>query len=693
MAKLAKKKSDIDEEVRNAVTFTAPDIGSFELDIKRNEELAPNYDQKPETPEQLKQELQDAHKEAMEKLIEIRGLSAEDITVHYNIKGKDGRGGTMGYYTPENNSITVDESDWEDKERILYHEQQHKNFAHATVKIGGKDVPVKDVPMSLEQRYKLAQADEIGANIAELLSFRQKYVDAGTNKKLSRDAAQLCLSEYSDKPNVKELMNAVKNDNVNITQGDTGNYTFEVDGKTITVEGDQLGEDAKRYLNAYIQNKENFEKIDETLKTKWARDETGMFASYFRSIERGEIDPLSTKPEDMEKEMQRIGGIVSSNWKDKLSEKYKGQCTSYTEDHFERMDLHEMKPNEENYKKALSKALTVGGWDFSNYVKDNLTCPEEIKAIDETIKNSITKEEVIKKAKDKGLNLYSEKKESVEYKIAAYLVANDPKSTEKALETPLEDIPTLKHEWTEEDAKNYQNIVENIEKDLKDNKYRKLFEELKLNEKKTGDELTADELKKLREIRSGIYGDNEDNEDILKTPTLKSIRKIIWKHREIEEARTLRFGIPNDEIEKYKEAYEKVKSDNDTTFEYVNLREVKQNMATIKNGVQRDRSADPKKLAESRDTYYPGDKYTEKIKNLRDDFLTRYHNALIEGKIAAAQQSVQDALKKRELTAAQQRVLGALGKGEEKAPEEKEAKNKTPVNNTLLYANKNQGRD
>ena len=54
MAKLAKKKSDLDEEVRNAVTFTAPDIGSFELDIKRNEELAPNYDQKPETPEQLK---------------------------------------------------------------------------------------------------------------------------------------------------------------------------------------------------------------------------------------------------------------------------------------------------------------------------------------------------------------------------------------------------------------------------------------------------------------------------------------------------------------------------------------------------------------------------------------------------------------------------------------------------------------
>ena len=60
MAKLAKKKSDIDEEVRNAVTFTAPDIGSFELDIKGNEELAPNYDQKPETPEQLKQDLQDA---------------------------------------------------------------------------------------------------------------------------------------------------------------------------------------------------------------------------------------------------------------------------------------------------------------------------------------------------------------------------------------------------------------------------------------------------------------------------------------------------------------------------------------------------------------------------------------------------------------------------------------------------------
>lgn len=676
MANLAKEKSDIDEEVRPAVTSITPDIAR----IQNTQNLS---------KEQLKQELQEDHNEAMRKLIEKRGLSAEDITVHYSIQDIDGQGRKAGSYNSKDNSITLDKSDLKDLdiEPILYHEQQHKNFAHATVKIGGKDVPVTVVPMSLEQQYKLAQADEIGANIAELLSYRQKYVDAGTNKKLSRDAAQLYLSEYSDKPNVKELMNAVKNDNVNITKGDKGNYTFEVDGKTITVEGDQLGENAKRYLDAYIRNKENFEKIDETLKTKWAEDENGTFSSYFSAIKSGKINPLSTNPEDMENEMQQIGEIVSSMWKDKFSETYKGQCTSQTADYFRQMDFQEMKPNEENYKKALSKALTVGGWDFSKYAMENLTCPDEIKAIDETIKNSKTKEEVRKKTRDEGLNLSSD--ESVEYKIAAYLVAYDSKSTEKALETPLEDIPPLKQKWTEEDAKNYQDIVKNIEKDLpKDNKYRKLFEELKLNEKKTGDELTEDELKKLNEIRSGIY---KEGEAIRGTPTYMSLKKIIWKHYEIEAEHKLRFGIPNDEREKYKEVYEKLKSYYDKDFSAVNLREVKQNMATIKNGVQRDRSVDPEELAKKRDSYYSWDKNTITIKNLRDNFLERYYRALIEEKTVVAQQSVDEALKRREVEAAQQRVQGALEKGKEKAPEESE--NKTPVNNTLLCANENQGRD
>ena len=96
----------------------------------------------------------------------------------------------LGYYHPDKGTITInygESSKWmrnleeklpwirkeiNDQDVILYHEQKHRSNAD-------KGFQSKNISVSPEQYYKLCMANEISANMAELVYLREEYIKTG----------------------------------------------------------------------------------------------------------------------------------------------------------------------------------------------------------------------------------------------------------------------------------------------------------------------------------------------------------------------------------------------------------------------------------------------------------------------------------------------------------------------------------
>lgn len=100
-----------------------------------------------------------------------------------------------GYYLRSNNTLTLnyheDDEDmlaWEQSSRdvILYHEQKHRSNAERGFKS-------YDINVSPEQYYKLCMADEISANMAELVYLREEYIRTGDISVFDKDGGKFAF--------------------------------------------------------------------------------------------------------------------------------------------------------------------------------------------------------------------------------------------------------------------------------------------------------------------------------------------------------------------------------------------------------------------------------------------------------------------------------------------------------------------
>lgn len=102
-------------------------------------------------------------------------------------------------------------------------------------------------------------------------------------------------------------------------------------------------------------------------------EEDGRFKFYKDAIKNNQIKPGSTNPADFDKEMSLIANGVQQMWQKKYA-------NAYAEAHADNGYLYCDKSMNarfynQNYEKAKKIALTVGGVDFSKYLKQDVEIP------------------------------------------------------------------------------------------------------------------------------------------------------------------------------------------------------------------------------------------------------------------------------------------------------------------------------
>jgi len=428
-----------------------------------------------------------------------------------------------------------------DKLLTLLHEHHHQ-YCHnkTTTTEDGKEIRVSDLPMSMQQAYKVEQADEIGSNIASCLGLRQMYIEAKTEYKQSKEDA---LNQLPKNKKYRELRATIEKEAAYTVE--SGKVKFkDKKGKDIEVDISELGPETEAKLK---DNRQKQVECDHALDN--GRDK--MFSDYTESVKNGSINPLDSK--DFEKEMALIGSSVAKNWQKEYSgemSNYKFQCQEAAIDYLKDHDIKDVKPNEKNYDEALSAKLTVGGYDFSKHVKDQLKCNDGvIVAADNRLANGSTKSNALKYDENNSAYVSYGKveqtktnaktgKETKDFanhpneneSYAFYLTKNSKvgdkiedvklqvsEETRKYFErNPNEELEkvyaklekgiTAPVKWNDKDSKDYNKAISELRKGIKDysdedkQKIEQKIQELGLDKKKPGETLTEEELAKYTKL-------------------------------------------------------------------------------------------------------------------------------------------------------------------------------------------------
>lgn len=412
-----------------------------ELQIKEEEIAYEHLEPKALPRSVTKEDLQNQRMEAMKKIDELqqKQIGQNGEIKYYNLNPNNQT--AMGSYNRQFNTLSVgDLSNFKDEpmrfDRVLQHEQHHRLFAQAKIKTAdGKEVLAREAPMSMSQHYKLEQADEVGSKITELMTMRQKYVEAASAKTTLAQRAKLSLSANHTNPDTDKLLNALDK-GYQITKNEGNKYKFKDGDKEVIVD---LGNKQCSVLDEYIKSQSQFNALDQEMRNEWVKDDdTGW---YWQKVKYGTINPLSTDPHEMKKEMDEIGSGMASNWRALHGEKYDAQCSGQTATYFNQHNFQEIKPNDDNYNKSLKQALTIGGWDFSASVKNQLSAPEKIQKIDKQIAAGENEATIIKSASKADLRLrknWDDDYNSLEFRMAAELAGKDKISG--ILEKPKENL-------------------------------------------------------------------------------------------------------------------------------------------------------------------------------------------------------------------------------------------------------------
>lgn len=559
----------------------------------------------------------------MQKLNDFYALQAgkEGEIKYYNLQSD--KDSAMGSYLETDNTLIIGDLDkFEDEpmrfERVLQHEQHHRNFAHTKITTqDGKEVLARQAPMSMEQHYKLEQADEVGSKITELMTMRQKYVETYGASEKSKQLARTYLANYTDENAVKLRKALEKGYTITAMEGNK----FKIkngEKEEIADMGDRSCPSVKTYIN----KKRAFNNLDNEMRNEWVKDEdTG---DYWYQVKMGYTKPLSTEPSDMKKDMDYIGVTMAKNWMNQHANNYVAQCKNRTEIYFADHNFQEIKPNNDNYNKALSAALTIGGWDFSESVKGYLSAPEKFQKIDEQIAKDKNEASIIEFAKKQGLSLGKNRETSsndIEYRIAAKIAGND-KITGVEKEKPE------LAKWNEEYATLYKNATENLKKmDFKNKEeIEKLRQETGFDNKKPGDPITKEDITKMNALYQAVskhYSELNDEQKINNLDCMIALDQIKTKYHND--------NVSKEEIAQYKKVYDQIKTADDTPdFESVNIATIQRYVTEIKSGIEQGKSAEEFRLPtgykkEYRDAFLQTSKHN---KDFTQPFLTDYYKAL-----------------------------------------------------------------
>lgn len=332
-----------------------------------------------ETASAIKKQHEDAYRQIKEAYQQFK---APETDINYFLVPKLERASGVAY--PDGTIVLSDEGcvPLLEENAVLQHELHHQYVNHSKIiSSDDKEVLASEAPMSVEQAYCFDQANEIGSKITELLTQRERYILLVRAIEKYKHLAQISLSPYQNDDNISKLMTALEN---NTTIKRKGNIvTFTHDKQLINIDlADKMPEALKHY-------------ISKTILLEVKDNPYSEFNGYWKKVNKGEINPLSDNPADMKKEMHIIGDTVSKLWQKTYGKLYDSQCSTNATIHIEKHPLTELKTNDENYNKALSAALTIGGWDFSADVKENLHCyDKDVKKLSNLIDEGKSQEDI-----------------------------------------------------------------------------------------------------------------------------------------------------------------------------------------------------------------------------------------------------------------------------------------------------------
>ena len=228
-------------------------------------------------------------------------IPAPKRTIDYQVDTLQQAALAKSYYYAGTNTITVNyeknkDNTLNESSSAKAHEQKHRDNHNAGM---------HNLPMNLEQYYKVCCHDEISATMTELLQLRQEYINAKTDK------------------------------------------------------------EREKIINSQSGNR---------------------FSYYFNAIKSKKINPLAQNSADFEKEMRFIAQQTQSMWMKQYSKVYdKAMHISMCQEFFDTHYYKELKSNPQNYEKACKIAYTIGGIDFTKYMKDIPCINSNIKQIDKMI--------------------------------------------------------------------------------------------------------------------------------------------------------------------------------------------------------------------------------------------------------------------------------------------------------------------
>jgi len=602
-------------------------------------------------PQVTKEELAKQYEEAMQKLNDFYALQTgkEGEIKYYNLQPTNKT--AMGSFNEQNNTLIVGKlSNFEDEpmmmERILQHEQHHRLFAQSKITTSdGKEVLARQAPMSMAQHYKLEQADEIGSKITELLALRQRYVEANGAAEKSKQLTRTYLANYTDKDALK-LREAIEK-GYTITQVEGNKFKIKNGEKEEIAD---MGTRSCNSVKTYIKKQKQFKNLDTEMKTKWTKDkDTGW---YWKDVANGRLKPLSTEAYDMQREMDAIGSGMASNWNWNYSKDYTAQCTNRTRYYFDEHNFQEIKANNDNYDKALSAALTVGGWDFSSAVKGHLSAPENIQKIDEQIAKGENESKVIEKAEKLGISLqknHSTSNDSIEVRIAAK-IAGDEKITgvkEKITERPFI--------WDEKQESRFKTAMENLEKmnipEKDKQEIQKLRQELGWDNKKKGETVTPEEMEKLDALSTRIskFYDpiwRAELENGKKHVDLDKYNQFCNNQYDIKKDYNIK-NVSEQERAQYEKIYNKVKKESDRPFDEIDIVSVQRYISEIRSGIEQGRPADKFYIRTNYMNEYKDARLitSKHHKDFSQPFLTEYYKALQNKEAKQALERVNNVVK------------------------------------------------
>ena len=157
--------------------------------------------------------------------------------VDYQVDTLNASSGAAGYYSPSKNSITVNYVKEQDNtyalsDEVIAHEQKHRD---------NESKGLWQYAISPEQAYKLNMHNEISANMAELFSLRQKYIQTG-------DISVLNVFEFSF------YADAVASGKVNPLSTDKEDFGNEMRFITNGVQQYWCSKYAIKYMDHHISN-------------------------------------------------------------------------------------------------------------------------------------------------------------------------------------------------------------------------------------------------------------------------------------------------------------------------------------------------------------------------------------------------------------------------------------------------------